>query len=81
MNNSGQTPEFWTEISRKLVGTPRFELGTPCTPCEQSLLDKSLTRQAESTEILFRIRSPYGLVSACLAENRGCDSERFWGVQ
>src|SRR3569833_834218 len=20
-------------LSRKLVGTPRFELGTPCTPC------------------------------------------------
>src|SRR3954462_1711033 len=26
--------KFWTGKLQKVVGTPRFELGTPCTPCK-----------------------------------------------
>jgi len=38
--NSGRS------TSTKVVGTPRFELGTPCTPCEQSLPHKALSDKA-----------------------------------
>jgi hypothetical protein len=31
---SGKAAKFWTLNPRKVVGVPRFELGTPCTPCK-----------------------------------------------
>jgi hypothetical protein len=36
-------------LSEMLVGAPRFELGTPCTPFKKTTNYKSLTVQAKRT--------------------------------
>jgi hypothetical protein len=76
MTFSGQTAKFWTPESRKVVGVPRFELGTPCTPCRSSLARKYLIRRVNSARRLSRIADSYGQLSLCFGRAEPSDSGR-----
>lgn len=68
--NSGRS------VSTKVVGTPRFELGTPCTPCEQSLVAKSMSVDGNAPSIPSRNDVGSTSVRPCLATKALSNSGR-----
>jgi|SRR6185312_3453674 len=77
MKNSGQLAEFWTPKSLKVVGAPRFELGTPCTPCEKSVARIVLIYKAFHSLGTSRIIRQCAPISPCFGSARTFDSGRY----
>jgi len=69
VKNSGQLAKFWTPDECFMVGAPRFELGTPCTPCESSIARKCLTDQLKLPLESSRIISQSARLSLGFAKN------------
>lgn len=77
MRNSGQSRKFWTPNVAKVVGVPRFELGTPCTPCGGPLAPKSLAHSRKILRGPSRIVRGSQRLTHCPAKDSIAHSGRF----